>query len=303
MIEQGIYYDMPMRKYHNDKNSYGKTLIAEAANSMSRVAYLRTVKDEPNRVMNLGQLLHKASLEPDCWNKDVAICNEAMLGKNGAKNTKAYKEWALNETQLNPDIILSTPAEYEAVLGALGRYKDYPEIEKLFTNGIPEVSLFWETGFERDDFTGALQECLGSDLMLKTRPDYLRNDQVVVSLKTTAPSFLNPREWGRHAYNMKYHWSAFLAIWGLEILTSESFAYVEVVQSNEPPHDIIYCYYNDHLVNMARDEMMPVLNELKECHKKNEWPGRDYGLFKLEFPAWTHKKIKIREDDIYEGYS
>lgn len=289
LITPGVYHGLSMSDYHGDSNSYSKSLIVAAEESLAKIPVIRQGV-APTEIMNLGTLMHKARLERNFFERDVAICDESILGKNGAKSTKAYKEWAAE----NCDKILCTPKEVELVNNALDRFKapEYLDANAMFTSGDPEVSLFFDFGIEWNDFDGhwSWSEDLAeadSIIRLKTRPDWLRKDGWVIDYKTTAPKFMTPYQFARHAYDLKYHWSARLALWGLKILTGRDFKYLFVVQCNEPPHDIMTCYLGDDELDLAEYEMLPIISDIAVCHNDGIWPGSNYGIFQLEFPVWA----------------
>jgi hypothetical protein len=203
----------------------------------------------------------------------VAIVPDEVLGKNGARSTKAYKAWAADHAH---QTILSAD-QVEAVERICHSALAKTSIKNLLTGGIAELSAFWQ------------EEHAGHTLTLKCRPDYLPANTVVIDLKTTG----DIHGFARTAYSLKYHWSAWLTCRGLTQVTGmlHNTYYFVVVETVEPFDAMVVQVMPEHF-ELAESEIMALLPQLAACDRDNYWPGFPDEVLSLQMPSWAFKNAR-----------
>lgn len=301
-MEPGLYPTLSNKDYHGDHGSYSKSSLADFAVYPFNIIYQRQHRARKT-TFDLGSSSHTAILEPDKWESDVAVCPNNLLATNGAKSTAAYKEWAVSQPKGKA---ILTEAERDRVLRIRDSVHENPahsEAKELLTGGLPEVSVFWEeqfSGDEIDEETGyhrmiSSQYWQPDDdthkILFKARPDYLPTNGIVADLKTTAMP-IDRESAERHAYNLKYHWSAGLTTRGLSTVTGRPHReYYFVVVEVNPPHEVAVFRAAEEFIAAGKVEALDVMGRLAWCDKTDKWPGAPNVVQQLGLPFWVHRKI------------
>ena len=273
------FKNISIEEYHANA-ALGKTdLVQFAKNPLRYKIYRQTIKP-PSPVFNLGSAAHTAILEPDTYQNRIAIPPSEVLGKNGVKSTKAYKEWEAQQT--GKTILTQTQADQvQAMAKSIFENPEHSTAKLLLTGGIAELSGFWT-------------ENHGYDIELKCRPDYLPAEGIAVDLKTCKDA--SPDGFGRDAARYKYHWSACLTLRGLTAITGiEHTEYIFVCIEKEPPHNVACYRCPPHLVDLAGRQIEEPLTLYAKCLKTNEWPGYENRILDLKFPGWAEKENNYGE--------
>ena len=259
-IKPGIYTDLSNEDYHGHHGSYSKSSLSDFSVYPYNLIYQREHRVRKT-MFDLGTAAHTAILEPEKFETEIAVCPDELLGKNGAKSTKAYKEWVAAQPA---DMALLTVAERDRVLRMRNSVHSNPAHSKardLLTGGAAEVSCFWNEIFKGDEngpgnrispdgvthFMNDPTDC--HTLMMKCRPDYVPTEMIMVDLKTTATA-IDQESFEKQAYNLHYHWSAAMTLRGVTLATGKQRSiYIFVVVEVNPPHEVavfpgvkrIYC--------------------------------------------------------------
>lgn len=284
-FEEGFYPELSMEMYHAHKDSYSRSTIVEFNKSPAYCKAYKERTDEKKRdVFELGTAGHSAILEGlPAYMDRVAVVPEHVLGKNGARSTKAYKQWAED----NKDKTLLLEKQVDQVKGMYRAAMGRETFSRYLSDGQAEVSGFW---YETDQESG-------HKILCKVRPDYLPGKQVVTDLKTTGLDIVRPDEnvpsaWERHAYYSKYHWSAYLTCRGLTQLTGiKHDAYYFAIVHVDPPHDCALIEVSKKILDLAEEEMLPLFPRLIECDRTDTWPGSPDVVQIMKFPAWATRTI------------
>lgn len=277
-MKHGFHPNMTMEAYHADRSSYSRSTIVQFAISPAHCrAYLDRTDEPKQDKFELGTAGHSAMVEGlETYMSRLAVVPEDVLGKNGARSTNAYKEWAA----ANKDKTILLPEQVERVKGMYRAVMKRSNFSKFLTSGLSEVSAFWP---ESDLDTG-------HHILCKCRPDKIPGQKVVFDLKTTS---LNLDAWPRYAANSKAHWSAWLTCRGLTKLTGEKHTeYLFGVVETNPPHDARIYRTPRILFELAEYEIQELLPRLIECDRTNTWPGSDDEILDLVFPKWSMKPVE-----------
>ena len=274
-IKPGFYPDMSMEDYHAHKASYSRSDLIEIAKTPAHLHYKKTTPEEKKQdKFELGTATHSAILEGlGAYIERAAIVPEDVLGKNGARSTNAYKQWAADNA--NKTILLKS--QVEQVRGAYEAAMRRRQFKKYLTGGKAEVSAFWHMAYG------------GHKVLFKCRPDYLPGHNVVTDLKTTS---ILLDDWPRYAANSKAHWSAYLTCKGLTELTGiQHTEYLFAVIEINPPFDARIFRTPPEYLELAQYELEDLIPELIMCDASDTWPGSKDELIPLEYPYWALKNL------------
>lgn len=274
-FKPGFYPDLSNEDYHAHAGSYSRSDLTEFLKSPAHLRYKKTAPREKKQdKFELGTAAHSAILEGlGAFIERGAVVPPEVLGKNGARSTNAYKAWAA----ANADKTILLESQVEQVRGVYEAVAKKRMFKKYLTGGKAEVSGFWH------------EKQGPHKILCKCRPDYLPGHQVVVDLKTTG---LALDEFGRHAVNMKYHWSAWFTCRGLTQLTGiQHTEYLFAVVEINPPFDCRIFRTQPQQFELAQYELENLIPYLIQCDNTGEWPGSDDKLYDLEYPYWALRDL------------
>ncbi len=228
-------------------------------------------EDCSNTAMDIGTISHDLVLRG---------INSAEVLDFPDWRTKASKEARelAREAGKTP-ILASKFAQIEAMAKALKDHfgNDYP-----FSNGRPEVSIFW-------DEMG--QKCKG-------KIDWLRDDNLlIVDYKTTTDA--NPSAFGRKIFSDGYDIQSAFYLRGLEQITGKKAKFVFVVQEVEPPFAVSTIEIDKRSLNIAERKALYAVETWKKCCDDGAFPS--YQHHSAEIPAYLENDWKYKEFLISEG--
>jgi PDDEXK-like domain of unknown function (DUF3799) len=218
--------------------------------------------------LRLGKALHTAVLEPQHWDRDIAIWTGERRTKAGKAAYASFQLASLTKTELTENERDTTKAMAEAVKAdpIASHYLDLP--------GMTEVSITAE-----DRQTGRLLQC---------RPDHLAPGKAIIDLKKSR----DPAPWvfGRDAPKFGYHSRAAFYQDVVYEATGERLPYVFVTVEGVPPYDVVVfnTVQSPEVMHAGRDEYRELLNKLIDCERTGEWPGIGGGNeLDLTLPAYA----------------
>lgn len=296
MIEAGIYPDIANNDYHHGPGDSKSDLDRvrrsplhyktnkDAANDNER-------KDSPTSDQAFGSAYHTFILEPEEFiNRYVTIPEDApkrpsITQRNAAKPSASTLEaidfWDKFEAEsAGKEIIdLDDLATLNAMAEAL---KNDPAASALLggSPGRAEMSAYWV-----DPRTG---------LLLRCRPDYWREDGILVDLKTTIDASL--AEFSRSVVKWRYHVQAPFYLDGTNEAITQSGAQIErptqfvfVAQEKKPPFAVACYVLDDEGLRIGRAEYRADLDRLAECKASDVWPGYGSKIQQISVPVWYSK--------------
>ncbi|WP_456392767.1 PD-(D/E)XK nuclease-like domain-containing protein [Nitratifractor sp.] len=213
--------------------------------------------------LKLGTLVHALVLEPESFEERFAV--ETFEGCDLNKNSKAYKEaraaWleSVGDRTVVPlDLWQKAEAMATRVLAIAGN---------LLSDGIAEESFFVD-----DSEFGVRRKC---------RPDYLRDDGVLIDLKTTRDG--SPHEFAKsiaafgYARQMAYYADT------LRMAGREVSACIIVTVDTTAPFMVRVYRLDDESLESGRQNYRRLLEEWKRYQET----GRAKVIWPIGLPAWA----------------
>ena len=259
-MEPGPYYNIPFSEY----------LTIEALSSSQLKDFARSPllyqwrlahpsKDTPAKT--LGRAIHAAILEPGKFAADYI----SYEGRRSGKVWTEFQEAHAGKNIIKADECLQCLDMYDATF----KSSTARSILDRVTNC--EVSLVAEL----------------DGILAKGRADALAEPGMIVDLKST----IDPRQaFERQAYSLGYHWQA---AWYIDLMAElgrpdQTFVIIAIEKS--PPFEVVVYEVDDRLLDIAREEMHPVIEQFKRCREEGVWPGYADQIVMLEPPSWVAKR-------------
>lgn len=199
-----------------------------------------------------------------------------LLRANGQPVTlwsDVLAEW----TENNPGRIVLTPETWDQLHAMANAVHSHPAAGALLTGcpGEAEKSVYWN-----DATTGVLCRC---------RPDWWRDDNVIVDLKTTEDA--SPEGFAKSMANYRYDVQAAYYLDGVQAATRKRpKAFVFIAVEKKPPYGVgVYVLDSDSL-ELGRAQYQHDLRIYAECVRTGEWPGYGDKIQTISLPAWHANK-------------
>ena len=148
-IEPGIYTDLSNEAYHGHLASYSKSSAADCAEYPYKVIYNQTHRERSQK-FDLGTAAHAAILEPETFEDTLALIPADILGKGGARSTKAYREWLANQPADKAVVDDNQRDQVLRIRDSVLNNPAHSRARELLTGGVAEVSVFWHELFQGD---------------------------------------------------------------------------------------------------------------------------------------------------------
>lgn len=242
----------------------------------------RPEPETPTQAMILGTATHTAILEPDLFPSQYITLPEnapkrptsaQLKAKNPSAETILAIDWWEDFEKANAGKIILTPDDYATCMAMRDAVHTHPVAAQLLTDGESEQSFY-----AIDNDTGELIKC---------RPDWLRNNGVMVDVKTTEDA--SPDGFGRSVANYRYFVQA---PWYLDILkrlygeAPQWFIFI-AVEKKYPFGVGVYFVENDQL-DIGRARYVKDLAAIHECKTRGTWPGYSEQVEPLRLPKWLN---------------
>jgi hypothetical protein len=233
------------------------SVLKHAQRSMLHYRYALENDTQPRTdAMILGTVTHLMVFEPDRVMDRVAIWN------GGNRSGNVWKAFALehaNQEIIKADgyaLALQIATAAKAVAG------------KLLSDLDNEVAVYWTHA---------------NGLRGKGRVDHLSRGYGIIDLKTCRDA--SSLGFGRSAASLGYHCQAAYYVDGYEQMTGHLLPYTLIAVESRPPFAAaLYTVTEDHL-ELGRSIYLPLLDRVKECQERGEWPAYPPGV--LSLPKWA----------------
>lgn len=282
------FYDMSNEEYHA-LSSFGvvsKSMLAEMeCPARFKWFYIDGHKEQDQDHVNLGSAVHTLALEPEKFHDRFYIIPK---GQRRDKRTDAYKKCMAEAGER----IMITHDDHETMrfmAESLAGNKLARAI--LEGDGKIESSIIW-----RDHETGEILRC---------RPDFLRDDGLIVDIKTTHSA--EPRLFERTAFNLHYDVSAAMTsdgVWSLNGKKPDN--YVFLICETKPPFTVQVrdCFrpWDDGGFNSlsyyeaGHYRFRKLLNRYIECKQSGEWPGYQQTIEPMAVPRYGMMELEKGEN-------
>jgi hypothetical protein len=284
-IEKAARLDpaLPIEEYHQRTGWLSKSMLSVFADCPAKFKYqyIDGNRRQETQALRLGNAVHTFVLENAKFRERYHVMPEDV--RRDAR-TKAYQEQlaeAAGRAILKPD-------DFETIKGMSAAMRNHKKVLALLdVPGKIEASIFWT-----DPVTGLKMRC---------RPDFLRDDGLIVDLKTAASAA--PKDFMRSAYDLNYDISVALTAAGYRALTgSEPAEYVFIVQEKEPPY-VVEAYntfspFADGVTyaDVGEYRLRKLIEAYRHCLKNNRWPGYSDKIEILGVPHYELKNLDMQNE-------
>lgn len=302
-IKPGHYPDISNDAYHSGPG-ISKSHLDDIAGKSPLHYWQKRINpnrpaDEKSDALRLGDVIHKAILEPDVLSGHIIKLpadaprrpteKQRNAKKPSPETLEAIDFWdGFNKESLGKVIIEND--EFDMVIAARDAVLCHPVAGPLFTNGLAEQSFY-----ATDPKTGELIKC---------RTDLWRpGSSMIVDLKSAIDA--SPDGFGRAAANYRYDVQAVWYPDVCELAIGESVDhFVFVAIEKEAPWAVgVYFWENEYesafngriVVETPGDKARALarrdLDLIAECRRTNSWP--DYGASPqgLRLPGWARRTV------------
>lgn len=275
-----IDYNLPMQDYHRAEG-VSKTALDKVAQSPAHyLHWLQEPEPEPTDAMQTGKAFHMAVLEPDLFESQVVTAPDVN------KRTKKGKQDLEDFYAEHNDKLILSPDQTELVQAMRDSiYQHRAARACLSAAGSPEVSVFWE-----DFITGETLKC---------RPDYWRQDNIILDLKGVRDA--SPEGFRKAVFNNRYHVQAALYQDGAQEAHGERpRGFVFIACEKEPPYLVGVYTLDAQALQLGHMQYRQDLEKLSRCKMVEQYPGYGDEIQELEMPVWAKRKLENEMEVIYD---
>ena len=250
----GFYENIPFHEYLEDPaiNNSGLKIFSQSA---AKFAHWRDNQKPTTTSQIEGAGLHCAILQPELFEKSFG--SEAAPRKGSAART----EWEEN----NPKAVALTPSQWENVHAMAESFKNTPctIARELLEEGTPELSVWFD-----DPLTG---------LRCKIRPDWLRDDNINIDLKSTKDGspegfFWEIKRWG-YNYQAAFYKRGIDLAYAAAGVKRRAGAFIIIAIENFPPYEVAVYMITEEIMAEAQTRINASLERYADCLSTDTWPG------------------------------
>ena len=273
MTTAQIYPDLPIEDYHKDDGYISKSKLADILDCPAIYKYWHVDKNKkPERdYFNVGNAVHTLALEPELFAQRFYTLPEC---DKRTKEGKAIYAAALEACGTKKILSIEQMVDINGMADSLRKNKS--ALALLQAKGRVEPSIYWEE----------------YGMKFKCRPDYLRDDGLIVDLKTTKSSY--KPFFQKDAYNMHYDISVALTSRGYKALTGKlPENYVFLAVESKPPY-LVSSYDTfrnfdefSSVYKIGEARLQSAITKLKECQSTDVWPSYQTEIQPLGVPAYA----------------
>jgi len=235
--------------------------------------------NEPTTAQFIGSAFHSCLLEPEDFARSYVVAPKFdKRTKDGKAGWEAFQAEHGEKKFLDQDANDQLFDMAEAV-------HEHEAAHALLTGaaGAPELSAYWN-----DPETG---------LLLRCRPDFWREDGIVVDVKTTDDASLE--EFSRSIAKWRYHVQAAFYLDGLAEAIKQSGSdrvipdqFVFLVVEKKPPYAVACYVLDEEAIALGRLEYREDVVRLAGAKALNEFPGYGNKIQKISVPVWYAKRAQ-----------
>jgi len=160
-IVENKLIDMPNKEYHSHREYISCSQIKDLLKNP--YLFFNPPPHEDKYVFNIGSAIHSLILEPEKFDSEFAVAP-----KVDKRTAKGQKEWA-DFVAANEDKTILTEEDFYNCIELQKSVLANPDVVKLLRNGVSEKSYF---------------TTLEDGTKVKVRPDRLRDDNIIVDVKS-----------------------------------------------------------------------------------------------------------------------
>lgn len=226
---------------------------------------------EDTTALRLGTAFHTLLLQPSLFSE------VAMVWSGKPRNTKEGKdEYAAAEAQSNGKLLIKQ-ADFEHLQAMARSILAQPAAKKIIdASGKIEASFFYTD--------------MNTGVEAKARPDFWREDGIVVDLKTTNDA--SEAQFQRSIVDYGYDIQAFMQMEAIERVTGtrpQSFVFICV--EKDPPYAVAFYTASPDLLRCGEYRYHNLMSKYAQCMKSGQWPGYGSLIRPISVPDWFVKRL------------
>jgi len=286
-VAPGWYKGMPNEEYHGSMGTSSSQLKTLIEQTPAHLRYQMNNPKDSTPTMALGTAVHSLVLEPDSFDKDIAVAEKFD------KRTKIGKAGAAAFEEANQGKTIITPEQYEQAKWMAESVYSHPIAGLLLQDIVAESSVYWwYKSMDADDDSDYKE-------LLKVRPDALsKNHAVVMDLKSTADGSYSG--FIKSIQNFNYHVSAAMYLEGInqcKPLLAElgHFAYTKFVfvcVENSAPYLTSVYELSPEYLDIGKAHYRRALRTLRHG-RDTDWPGFPDEVRVVEPPGWANRAFIV----------
>lgn len=280
-LDEGAYPNLSFQLYLQ-LNAVSKHDLDEVSRSPAHLVWSKQHPQKVTPAMNLGSAAHAWILEPGKASEQVMVMPHDIN-----RRTKAGKAEYEDAIYRAGDRVVVTASEVIALDGMAEAVHKNKAAHELLSQGQAETSLLW-----KDTETG---------LMCRGRPDWYREDGIVVDLKTCQDARRDP--FSKSAATYRYHVQAAYYLWGLSslgLIPEDTSSFVFICIEKTPPYGVaVYSLDTEDIERGAR-EFRADLNRYAEVQNQiaagdvDKCPSYPETILSLSLPGWARNQIDAK---------
>lgn len=271
-MKPGVYEGIPNAEYHGGPGISKSGLDLVHRSPMHYNAVVTASNDRtPTPAQELGTAAHAIILEPHVFDESY------VLAPKFDRRTKEGKAAAAAFEDENAGKICLLQETWDQLFAMAAAVNAHPAAGSLLTScpGEAEKSVYWI-----DATTGVLCRC---------RPDWWRDDNVIVDLKTTEDA--SQEGFAKSIANWRYDVQAAYYLDGVQQATGKRpKAFVFIAVEKKPPYGVGVYVLDSESLDLGRAQYQHDLRIYAECVRTGVWPGYGDKIQTISLPAWHANK-------------
>ncbi|HEX8323956.1 MAG TPA: PD-(D/E)XK nuclease-like domain-containing protein [Tepidisphaeraceae bacterium] len=286
LTQAGFHENVPYADYARIGGIRWSTLKPYKRSALAGY-FAETTPDEDTDALEFGTAFHTAVLEPEKFAELYVTMPEFPGDYRSKEHKDAKKRWQdenVGKGHLKAD-------RYQELLGMQASLRQHKTAGPLLydTKGKNELTQVWRDSVSKQLCQGRLDRfCRAPSVLLyPTVTDPKATQIVSIDLKTTASTFIEPRdfwrEYGKHGY---FGQSAFYDD-GLQTLRPEiSVVHVCIAVEKKPPFDVVVHIVGDDTLAHGRNLYRRLLERRAAALESNKFPGISSLPVTIQLPDW-----------------
>lgn len=289
VADNRIMHDMDIDLYHSHPavSRSGLMLLLRSPQHYWWEYLSGQAEKKDTKALRIGHAFHTLVLEPATFDQRAVVVPEGapkkpsvtqLNAKNPSADTVAainwwnqYNAYAAGKLQLSQE-------EFDGMQRMAQSLRNQPASDKvLVASGKIESSFFWY-----DEEFG---------VHVKARPDYYRNDGIVLDLKTCADA-------SRHAFEKSiadygYDVQAYMQMEGVRRVTGRKpEAFVFACVEKDGPNAVAFYTADKDMLDCGEYRYREAMTKFAECQRSGVWPGYGSMIQPISVPFWLQRKLE-----------
>lgn len=250
-------------EYHAS-SAVGSSSLKNILRSPAHYLYELNNKSEPTPAQELGTAIHEALLEPNLFEANSIV----MPKFEGTGSVAKRENWKLE----NHGKRILKSEDFERIQGILSAVKANKTASKLLTAGAAEESYF--------------TTCPDTRIVIKARPDYLREGHIIVDVKSTVDA--SPEAFARQIAKYHYDLSAAHYLNVVSSVLGQTYdTFIIVAVEKEPPYAIGVYLLDAGTIDAGKFKCQRALRALKQCRDTGAYPAYPDAIQTIGLPHWA----------------